>query len=58
MFIFNRVILLQINKITFEKKWKPRRKNHISQNLAKTLTGFFSELFSLFFLNSPGGNAI
>ena len=58
MFTFNRVILLQINKITFEKKWKPRRKNHISQNLAKTLTGFFSELFSLFFLNSPGGNAI
>ena len=37
MFTFNRVILLQINKITLGKLGKPL-KNNISQNLAKTLT--------------------
>ena len=44
MFIFNRVVLLQINKITFEKSGNPE-KNHISQNPAKILTEFFFQSF-------------
>ena len=44
------VILLQINKITFEKS-----ENHISQNLGKILTEKF---FLWFFLNCNGGNSI
>ena len=53
MFIFNRVVLLQINKITFEKSGNPE-KNHISQNPAKILTEIFnSEFLSWFFLDRP-----
>ena len=53
MFIFNRVVLLQINKITFEKKWKPRKKSH-KLNPAKILTEIFnSEFLSWLFLNRP-----
>ena len=35
------VKLLQINKITCEKSEKPRKKLHVSQNLAKILTKCF-----------------
>ena len=52
------IILLRINKITFEKSENLEKKNHRSQNLAKILTHFFKSFFSWFFLNSPGGNSI
>ena len=59
------VILLQINKITFERS-KNLEKILVSQNLAKILTencSFFflkkkKKLFSWFFLNCCGGNSI
>ena len=44
MFIFNRVVLLQINKITFEKSGNPE-KNHISHNQAKIFTEIFFQGF-------------
>ena len=44
-------ILLQMNKMTFEKSENLEKKNHISQNLAKMLTeNCFFKLFSWFFL--------
>ena len=50
--IYNIVILLQINKITFEKS-ELRKKIHVSQNLAKILTEnscfFFKVFFMVFF---------
>ena len=50
MFIFNRVVLLQINKITFEKKVETQKKNHISQNPAEILREIFSRVFIMVFL--------
>ena len=59
MFIFNRVILLQINKQSLKKCVNLEKKNNIGQTLAKVLTEkFFTEFFSWFFLNRSGGNTI
>ena len=44
MFIFNRVVLLQINKITFEKNGNPE-KNNVSQNPAQILREIFFQSF-------------
>ena len=56
------VILLQINKITFEKSENLEKKIRISQNLAKIITEncwfFKKKSFSCFLLNCPGGNSI
>ena len=43
------VILLQINKITFEKSENLEKKIHISQNLAKILTEKFFFFFKKFY---------
>ena len=59
MFIFNRVILLQINKQSLKKCVNLEKKNNIGQTLAKVLTEkFITNIFSCFFLNRSGGNTI
>ena len=53
------VILLQINKPTFEKSEKLEKKK-TSQNLVKIFTencSFVKKSLSRFFLNCPGGNS-
>ena len=55
------VILLQINKITFEKSENLEKNSHKSEpgyNFNRRLLFFFLKFFSWFFLNSPGANSI
>ena len=55
------VILLQVNKITFEKSENIEKNSHKSepgQSFIRKLFLFFKKVFSWFFLNCPGENSI